>query len=133
METITVLHIEDDPDIRVIVEIALSLDPGILVHSVADGAAALAMIAANAAFTPDLLLSDYLLPDMDGTALADRLKAIARVAATPLVFLTALAGQADQDRLRAAGAAGVVTKPFDPIGLSAELRRILQAHGERPA
>lgn len=128
MDEMLVLHVEDDPDIRLIVEIALCLDRHIRIRSVGDGAAALDMFTADAAFAPDLVLSDYLLPDMTGEIFAGRLRNIPRLAATPLVFLTALAGQADRDRLMAAGAAGVVTKPFDPLTLPSDLRQMLQAY-----
>lgn len=131
MDDMLVLHIEDDPDIRVIVEIALCLDRGMRIQSAPDGAAALDMIASDPGFAPDLFLSDYLLPDMTGDAFADRLRDIPRVAATPLVFLTALAAPADRERLIAGGAAGVVTKPFDPLTLPSELRHMLQAHAAR--
>jgi CheY-like chemotaxis protein len=43
----------------------------------------------------------------------------------PIVFLTAKTQAAERQRLRSLGAAGVIAKPFDPLGLSDELTRLL--------
>lgn len=62
----------------------------------------------------DLILSDILMPGMDGYELARRLKSDPRRAATPLVAVTALAMSGDRDRIAAAGFDGYITKPIDP-------------------
>jgi DNA-binding response OmpR family regulator len=61
------------------------------------------------------------MPDLDGAATCRLLKSDPRTADVPVVFLTALTSDAARAELRDAGAAGFVSKPFDPFSLAAEL------------
>lgn len=61
-----------------------------------------------------LVLTDILIPGIDGYELAARLKGDARLAATPLIAVTALAMAGDRDRINAAGFDGYITKPIEP-------------------
>jgi len=72
---------------------------------------------------PQLITLDIFLPAMDGWAFMDQLKGDPRIADTPVLIITA-----SQDRVRAlaAGAQGVLTKPFTSTELLAEARRALQ-------
>ncbi len=62
----------------------------------------------------ELVLSDVLMPRMDGYEFARRFKANAALALTPLVAVTALAMPADRKRAQEAGFDGYVIKPIDP-------------------
>ncbi|MGC2635171.1 MAG: response regulator [Candidatus Cybelea sp.] len=62
----------------------------------------------------ELVLSDVLMPRMDGYEFARRFKANAALASTPLVAVTALAMPADRKRAQEAGFDGYVIKPIDP-------------------
>lgn len=61
-----------------------------------------------------LILTDILIPGIDGYELAARLKGDARLAATPLIAVTALAMAGDRDRINAAGFDGYISKPIEP-------------------
>ena len=65
------------------------------------------------------------MPGMDGPATLRGLRAAGLPTETPIVFLTAKAQSADRLRLASTGAAGVISKPFDPLILPEELRKIL--------
>ena len=119
MMTLRVLHVDDEADIREVVKIALDLDPELVVRSCASGEEALAEAAA---WTPDLLLCDVMMPFMDGPALLARLRASPLTAAVPLVFMTARAQETELGRLRLLGAIGTIAKPFDPMSLSELVR-----------
>ena len=69
----------------------------------------------------DLIVLDGMMPDLDGAATCRLLKRDARTTDVPVVFLTALTSESARAELRAAGAAGFVTKPFDPFTIPAEL------------
>jgi len=125
---LTILHVEDDADIRMIAGMALTLDPAIRVRSVDTGAAALAVLEQGDP-VPDLLLLDAMLPDMDGTGLLARIRALPGMATTPAVFMTARARAGDLERYRVAGAIGSIVKPFDPLTLAARLRTLLAQTG----
>jgi CheY-like chemotaxis protein len=125
-----ILYVDDEPDIREVVEISLGLDPAFAVRSCASGADAL---AATADWTPDLVLLDVIMPEMDGPTTLARLRARARTANVPVVFMTARAQASERDRLLALGAAGVIAKPFDPMTLAALVRRYAPAAETRLA
>ncbi|MBB3472946.1 response regulator [Sphingomonas sp. BK345] len=123
-EAAFILLVEDDPDISAIAVMALHLDPNLTVTSMRTGADALHHLQHSP--KPDLILTDNNLPDMDGVALA---KAIRRAMkdAPPIAFFTASVRSADIERYSAAGAVGTIAKPFDPIGLAAQVQALLRS------
>jgi CheY-like chemotaxis protein len=72
----------------------------------------------------DAVLLDVMMPDVDGPATLERLRPLIG-RDVPAVFLTAKVQPADIARLRELGAAGVIAKPFDPMGLPGELEALL--------
>jgi two-component system, OmpR family, response regulator len=128
MAPVSVLYVDDEPDIREVVAMSLSLDPAFAVRSCASGGEA---IAATADWSPDLILLDVMMPEMDGPMTLARLRERPRTAKVPVVFMTARAQASEHDRLLALGAAGVIAKPFDPMTLAAKVRGYAPA-GETP-
>jgi CheY-like chemotaxis protein len=113
---------DDEPDIRVVLELALALDPGITAEIADSGEALLARVHG---FAPDAILLDAMMPGLDGYATCERLKADPATAAVPVVFLTAKTQRTEVERALALGAAACLVKPFDPMTLAAELRAAL--------
>jgi CheY-like chemotaxis protein/DNA-binding CsgD family transcriptional regulator len=111
----TVLVVDDEADIRLFVRMNLELD-GHRVLAAADGAEALRMIDAE---RPDLVVLDVLLPEMDGWAVLERVKASAErdVKEIPVLMLTALDGDEDQVRGGIEGAVRYLPKPVSPADL----------------
>lgn len=119
-----ILYVEDEPDIRTIVRIALERVGGFEVTECASGLEALALApTANA----DLVLLDVMMPIMDGMATLRGLRAFPATAATPVVFITAKVQPAEIARYKAAGAADVICKPFAPMDLPGAIRGIWDA------
>jgi two-component system, cell cycle response regulator DivK len=79
--------------------------------------------------TPDLVLMDIQLPDLDGVQALQRLRADARTASIPVLALTAQAMQGDRERFLAAGFDGYLSKPVDVR----ELIRTVREHCNRLA
>jgi len=121
-----ILHVEDEPDIRAIVKMALEAVGGFSVHSCESGPEAL--IAAPLA-QADLLLLDVMMPGMDGPATLMALRGLPVTASTPVIFMTAKVQSAEISRFLALGALDVIAKPFDPMELSAQVQRIWDAQG----
>lgn len=119
---IRVLYVDDEPDIREIADMALSLDPELNVRLCASGTEALAVARE---WQPSLILLDFMMPVMDGPATYAALRDQPETADTPIVFITARTAERDVEQLLALGAAGVLAKPFDPMGLAAEARQFL--------
>jgi two-component system OmpR family response regulator len=123
MTTIRILHVDDEPDIREVVELSLGLDPDFVVQSCGSGKDAL---AAAAEWQPDFILLDVMMPVMDGPATLVQLRENARTASIPVIFMTARAQAREVDRFRSLGAVGVIPKPFDPMTLAASVRSYVQ-------
>jgi two-component system OmpR family response regulator len=123
MTTFRILHVDDEPDIRALVELSLGLDPELSVCSCASGQEAL---AAAADWTPDMILCDVMMPMMDGPATLVRLRECPQTHDTPFVFMTARAQTREHERFKALGADGVIDKPFDPMTLARSVRSYLQ-------
>lgn len=119
----TILCVEDDDDIRELVEMALKLDRGLKVRACASGEQALAVLPE---VDPDLILLDVMMPGLDGVQTVARMRSDVRFKYIPVVFMTAKALPQELASFRAFGA-GVISKPFDPLKLPGELRKILEA------
>jgi two-component system cell cycle response regulator len=76
----------------------------------------------------DLVLTDILMPELDGYELARQFKADPRLKGTPLVAVTALAMAGDRDRIIAAGFNGYISKPIDPQKFAAQITSFLKTH-----
>ncbi|HTI68019.1 MAG TPA: response regulator [Caulobacteraceae bacterium] len=124
MTQLSVLYVDDEPDIREVAVISLELDPGIEVRTAASGAAALDALE-DRSWAPAVILLDVMMPVLDGPGTLARLRQLPPHAATPVVFITARAQAHEQSRLLALGAVGVISKPFDPMSLATQLRAIL--------
>lgn len=124
MDTLKVLYVDDDDDIREVAELSLQMDGGMDVKSVNSGANAIALLDRRE-WTPDVLLLDVMMPEMDGPAVLAAIRERQELAAAPAIFITARVLPGDVDRLRGLGALGVIAKPFDPLQLAAEVRGLL--------
>ena len=78
---------------------------------------------------PDLILSDILMPQMDGFALCEAVRARPEWASIPFIFLTAKAEREDVAKSKALGVEDYIIKPFDPEDLLEAVRARL-AHSE---
>ncbi|MEX0752034.1 MAG: response regulator [Xanthobacteraceae bacterium] len=121
-----ILHVDDEPDIREVVELSLTLDPVFAVRSCASGEEAL---AAAVEWPPDLILCDVMMPVMDGPATLARLRGNPQTALIPVVFMTARAQTRELEHFKSLGAVGVISKPFDPMTLAASVRGHLRTAG----
>lgn len=101
---------------------SLELVGGWLVTTAANGHEALDRAEAD---QPDAIVMDVMMPGMDGPTAALALRANPATARIPVVLLTAKAQAAEQAELAQLPVAGVMSKPFDPMTLPAELGSLL--------
>lgn len=117
-----VLVIDDDDDIRAITRLCLEAVGKCNVRTEGSGEAGLAAARAE---PPDAILLDVMMPGMDGLATFERLRAMPETCDIPVVLLTAKVASVDDRRFDGLGVKGVIAKPFDAMGLPAELARIV--------
>lgn len=117
-----ILVVDDEDDVREISRLSLERIGGHEVLTARSGAEALAVAVQE---RPDLVLLDVMMPGTDGPATLAAFRDEEVTAGIPVVFLTAKARASDQAELLALGAAGVITKPFDPLRLATELGALL--------
>lgn len=118
----TVLVVENDPDHRIILEVALGLAATITTRIAGTGQEALDLVDRHPV---DIVLLDPWLPDIDGMDLMATLSA--REPSPPVVVVTANARAAALQTYRDAGALGVITKPFNPITLARDVLALVAA------
>jgi CheY-like chemotaxis protein len=114
---------DDEPDLRTILELALSIDPGFDVEIVASGTELLARASQG---RYDAFVLDGMMPGLDGYETCRRLKTDPTTAQIPVIFLTAKTQQEEMRRALALGATACLVKPFDPLTLAMELRAALE-------
>jgi len=115
----TILHVDDDEDILEIARMALEMVDSFTLHQFNSGPDALEKIEGVA---PQLLLLDVMMPGMTGPDLWAKVKALPGYAETPTIFMTAKAEDSLSQELLETGALAVITKPFDPMTLGAQIR-----------
>lgn len=97
--------------------------PEVELLSVADGTAALRTVTTD---HPDVILTELVLPDLDGQELIQRIRALPRGAEVIIIAVTAQAMRGDRERGLALGCDDYVTKPISPRDVEARVRAWLQ-------
>ncbi|MBE0469835.1 MAG: response regulator [Methyloprofundus sp.] len=116
-----ILYIEDEADIREVALLALDVVGGFSVKACASGQEALAEAQA---FAPQLILSDVMMPGLDGPATIKALREIPSLADVPVVFMTAKVQPDEINHFKSLGVLDVISKPFDPMILADQVRSI---------
>jgi CheY-like chemotaxis protein len=121
---LSILYVDDEPDIREVATIAIGLDPDMTIRSAGSGQEALDALG-EADYQPDVIMLDVMMPKMDGPATLAEIRKRPGFDKTPVIFITARALADERASFLALGAAGVITKPFDPMVLPVEVRAIV--------
>jgi two-component system cell cycle response regulator DivK len=79
------------------------------------------------AFAPDLVVMDIQMPHVSGLELIEQLKGDAELKRTPIMAVTAYAAKGDEERIRAAGAEGYVSKPISVVRFVEAVQALLAA------
>ncbi|MGK4007328.1 ATP-binding protein [Sorangium sp. So ce1036] len=118
-----VLVVEDNPDMQSYLDNLLSAE-----HDVALAANGLEALESIRAARPDVIVSDVMMPEMDGFELVRRLKQDPELRDVPVLLLTARAGRAEAVGGLDVGADDYLSKPFDPLELRARVRAAARLH-----
>lgn len=116
-----ILFVEDSPSIQVVAQLALELVGGFTVKVCSSGEEALCEVEG---FAPQMILLDVMMPVLDGIGTLKALRERPAVASVPVAFVTAKVQPHEVAQYLGLGALGVISKPFDPMTLADEVRRL---------
>lgn len=122
MRTPTVLVVDDDDSVREITMTALELVAKWHVLAANGGAVAVDLAQEH---RPDVVLLDLMMPVMDGRATFQALRADERTRDIPIILLTAKLQVGENQAWDDMAVAGVISKPFSPMTLGAEVAAML--------
>lgn len=111
----TLLSIDDDENILLVIQASLQLTPGWVVLTANSGQQGLETAQNNCL---DAILLDGQMPDIDGIATLQRLRAHPKTQHIPVIFLTATPNMIEPLQTAELGVRAILTKPFEPIALS---------------
>lgn len=117
------LLIDDNEDNRVLIEFALELNTDWKILIASDGIEGITKAESE---RPDVILLDYIMPDLDGLTVCEILKSNLFTCSIPIVFITAMVHPEIMTRLETTLAEGIITKPFDPMNLHSQIDKICQ-------
>jgi len=120
--TATILTIEDNLITRKMLGLALKSE-GYHVLQASDGKSALQMFEAS---TPDLVLTDLLLPDMNGLNILKKIRALPKGANVPVIALTGFVSRDEEANALLSSFDCLLVKPIDPFELLQAIRSYLQ-------
>ena len=123
MEIRTILLVDDDPTIRVLGELSFTAVGRWHTLTASNGFEALSLARTR---DVDVIVLDMAMPGLDGIETLHQLRTAPDTANIPVVFLTASVHRQDLVAYLAAGADGVIAKPFHPMDLPGQLQRILE-------
>jgi len=118
-----ILVVDDEPDAVELIEFNLKA-AGYEVATATDGEEALKRARS---ITPQLIILDLMLPEVDGLEVCKILRRDPRTASVPIIMVTAKAGEIDRVLGLELGADDYVTKPFSPRELVLRVKRLLRA------
>lgn len=121
-ERLTILYVEDNFANRMLVRRVLEAEG----YEVLDAETAPEGIELAQTITPDLILMDINLPEMDGFEATGRLRVMSHLRNVPIIALTANVMKGDREKTLAAGCSGYIQKPIDVDRLPQQLLAFLQ-------
>lgn len=122
MSTKRVLVIDDEPDVRAIVQGCLEDIAGWDVVTAGSGQEGLVKVVTD---KPDAIVLDVMMPGMDGITFLKELRTQPEGQSIPTVLLTAKVGLSEPEILSKLNIEGVVSKPFDPFMLTEQIADLL--------
>lgn len=116
-----VLLIEDNKDIRDLIELVLKMDVGWEVQTISNGIEGIEIAKLE---RPDVILLDYVMPKMDGITACNHLRDNPLTCNIPIIFITARVDFKSLDRLENTHAVGIIIKPFDINTLASRIQEM---------
>lgn len=117
-----ILIIDDEDDIREVAQLCLEMVASWEVLTACSGSEGIAIAEVQ---QPDAILLDVMMPDMDGIATFQNLRANIATHHIPVILLTAKVQSADRRRFAQLGVKEMIPKPFNPLKLASQVAEAL--------
>ncbi|WP_026102444.1 response regulator [Pleurocapsa sp. PCC 7319] len=117
-----ILFIDDEEDIKTLARFCIELESDWQLITASSGAEGIAIAETE---QPDAILLDVMMPELDGLQTLEKLQLNPKTKKIPTIFITAKAQASDRRRFYAAGAKGVINKPFDSLTLASQIAGFL--------
>jgi CheY-like chemotaxis protein len=117
------LLIDDNEDNQVLVKFALETHTDWNIIIASNGIEGITKAELK---RPDVILLDYIMPDLDGITVCEILKSNLFTCSIPIIFMTAMVHSEILNRLKNTMVEGIITKPFDPINLHSQIVKFCQ-------
>ncbi|GFE71149.1 response regulator [Chroococcus sp. FPU101] len=118
MNNKTILIVDDEEDVRAITQMGLEMSVGWTVLTASSGQEALKIAIEQ---QPDVILLDWMMPDMDGRVTLQHLKLNAQTQSIPVILVTAK----EQQSINNLEVATIISKPFRPLKLAEQIKEAL--------
>ena len=130
-EEFVVLAVDDEPDVLEILQDMIGSIPGVRLIQVGNGFSAGAKLVEE---QPDLILLDFLMPELDGFEFSRFVRQDPRFKDVPIIAVTGLKSDSDRAKLKDAGVNDILTKPFTEEGLQEKIEqfRVRGGKSKRP-
>jgi signal transduction histidine kinase len=125
---VRIMICDDNPDVLELLSVALAPQYGLLTAQ--NGKQGLELATRE---LPDLIVADFMMPEMDGLAMVRELRAQKKTADIPVIMLTSKGQIDDRSQARESGVDVYLTKPFSPRELQAAVRQQLERRGRTVA
>ena len=127
--TPTVYFIDDSATMREVIKIAFRKEN---IHVVAchDAASAIEQMEQT---SPDLVISDVIMPDKDGYEVCQHIKLHPQLGRTPVILMSGVVNRTVADKALSVKADELIRKPFQPQELIARVKHLLKSQGAAPA
>jgi two-component system phosphate regulon response regulator PhoB len=122
----TILLVDDDVGLLKLHQLALKGKTDFTVLTAATGQAALDQVNV---VTPDMVILDWMMPDLSGAEICRRMRAQGALRTVPIAVLTGLSDPAAHTAAREAGATAIWLKPLTPSELIARIKQVLNLSG----
>lgn len=122
MPTKRILIIDDEETIQTVVRFGIKIAADWDVLTAGSGAQGIQTAQAE---TPDVILLDVLMPEMNGIATLMALQSHVETEQIPVIFLTAKVQMVEKRQFSDLGVSGVITKPFNSLNLPKQIAQIL--------
>ncbi|MDJ0694002.1 response regulator [Mastigocoleus sp. MO_188.B34] len=122
--TKSILVVDDEEDVRALIQLGLEMNGGWNVINATSGAEAIDVAASQ---QPDVILLDLMMPDLDGKATLQKLKSSPKTENIPVIMMTAKSKYSVEESFAGLDVAAIFTKPLRLLNLS---QQIIDAIGE---